>query len=118
MSNERSYQLNSFKTFLFQQMFRYCTSFQKHPEKNVLRADPRTPFSDRVTKKNKKKKQRLLHIVFSMHCFQCCCHNISLFKLYRYINNTTINIQPSVTYYKIFYKKLLLRELEPSRSLK
>lgn len=50
MSNERSCPFNSYKTFLFQQVFRDCLSFQKHLETNVLGADPRTPFSDRVTK--------------------------------------------------------------------
>lgn len=58
MSNERSCPFNSYKTFLFQQVFRDCLSFQKHLEKNVLGADPRTPFSDRVTKKNKKNQTK------------------------------------------------------------
>lgn len=61
MSNERSCPFNSYTTFLFQQVFRDCISFQKHLEKNVLRADPRTPFGDRVTKKK---------ITMAAYCFQ------------------------------------------------
>lgn len=103
------------KHFLFQQVFRDCISFQKHLENNVLRADSRTPFGDRVTKKNNDGC-----ILFSA----CIVFNVAVttflcLKFYRCMNNTTINIRPSVTYYKIFYKKLLLGELrEPFRYLK
>lgn len=112
MSNERSCPFNSYKTFLFQQVFRDCLSFQKHLEKNVLRADPRTPFSDRVTKKKQTKKNNDGCILFSACIvFIVAVTTFLCLKTYRYINNTTVNIQPSVTYYKIFYKKLLLGEL-------
>lgn len=108
MSNERSCPCNSNKTFLFQQVFRDCLSFQKHLEKNVLRADPRTPFSDRVTK-TKNNDGCILFlacIVFNIAVTTFLC-----LKIYRHINNTTINIRPSITFYKISYKKLLLGKL-------
>lgn len=108
MSNERSCPLNSFKTFLFQQVFRDCISFQKHLKKNVLGADPRTPLSDRVTRT----KNNDGCILFSACIFfNGAVTTFLCLKLYRYISNTTINIRPSITYYKIFYKKLLLGEL-------
>lgn len=109
MSNERSCPFNSYKTFLFQQVFRDCISFQKHLEKNVLRADPRTPLSDRVT--TNKKNNDACSLFSACIVFNVAVTTFLCLKIYRYLNNTTINIRPSVTYYKIFYKKLLLGKL-------